>query len=62
MKKLFKLFGCGFLSGAACRLGSMLIDALFPKGLGRFLASFNEPEEEEDQSKKKKKVPIRRGG
>ena len=53
MKKLFKLLGVGLLSGAACRMGSMLADAFFPKGLGGFLARFrarNEDQTDKDET------------
>ena len=55
MKKLLKLFGVGLLSGAACRMGSMLADALFPGGLGGFLSRFNKPKDEDDNQPKKKR-------
>ena len=54
MKKLLKLIGVGVMSGAACRMGSMLADALFPGGLGGFLSRFNKPKEEDDNRPKKK--------
>ena len=54
VRKFLKLLGVGVLSGAACRSGSMLIDALFPKGFGGFLSRFNKPRDESvDQPEKK---------
>ena len=40
MKKLLKLFGVGILTGAGTRAGIMLMEALFPSGLGGFLSGF----------------------
>jgi hypothetical protein len=54
-KKFLKLLGVGVVSGAACRAGSMLMESLFPNGLGGFLSRFNEPEDEENRPKKRKK-------
>ena len=48
MRKLLKLFGAGVLSGAGYKLGCMMADALFPKGIGGFLSRFNKPKEEEN--------------
>ena len=53
IRKFLKLIGVGLASGAACRLGSMLADALFPKGLGGFLSRFNKPKDEEENQAEK---------
>ena len=55
MRKLLKLIGVGLLSGAACRFGSMLADALFPRGLGEYVSRFNKPRDEDKESTKKKR-------
>lgn len=63
MRKLLKLLGVGVLSGAACRFGGMLADALFPRGLGEFLSRFNTPRDEnENQTQRKRNLPVRRRG
>lgn len=61
IRKLLNLVGVGIVSGAACRAGSMLMDALFPRGLGEFLSRFNKPKDEECQTRKSN-LPIRRRG
>ena len=61
IRKLLKLVGVGVVSGAACRMGSMLADALFPGGLGGLLSRFNKPREEDDQPKRSN-LPVRRRG
>lgn len=63
IKKFLKILGVGIASGAACRAGCMLMDALFPKGLGGFLSRYTQPEDEEgDQPKKRTRyLPRWRG-
>lgn len=59
MKKLLKLFGVGLMSGAACRMGSMLADALFPGGLGGFLSRFTRPRDEDVDQPKRRQLQRR---
>ena len=40
MKKLISIIGCGILSGAACKIGYMVAEALFPNGLHKFFADY----------------------
>lgn len=61
IRKFLKLVGVGVVSGAACRMGSMLADALFPGGIGGLLSRFNKPREEDDQPKRRN-LPVRRRG
>lgn len=54
MKNLLKLIGVGIVSGAACRLGSMMTDVLFPKGLHKFYSDYKERKVAIAQTKKEK--------
>lgn len=60
IKNLLKLIGVGVVSGGACRLGSMLIDALFPNGLRKFLSKSEEPKQENENQPKKKQTFLQR--
>lgn len=58
IRKFLKLMGVGVVSGAACRLGSMLADALFPGGFGGFLSRLSKPKDEDDDRPKKKYLQL----
>ena len=58
IKKLLKLVGVGVVSGAACRLGSMLADALFPGGLGELVSRFNKPKDEKKKQPKTRYLQV----
>lgn len=57
-KKFLKLMGVGLVSGAACRMGSMLADALFPGGLGGVLSRFNKPKDENTNQPRSKYLKV----
>lgn len=49
MKNLLKVFGIGLLGGMGTRAGCMLMEAMFPKGLGGFFKWINTPPKEEPE-------------
>lgn len=51
MIKLLKLLGIGIVSGAACRMGSMLMDGLFPRGLGEIISRFKTRNEDQSEER-----------
>ena len=59
--KFLKIVGVGVVSGAACRAGCMLMDALFPNGFGGVSSRFNKPEDEYGcHPKKRRKMYLTR--
>jgi hypothetical protein len=61
MRKLLKLFGIGLLSGAAARAGCMMMDALFPRGFGDFLAKLRAKIEDRSEKYKDERGLMDRG-
>lgn len=63
MRKLLTIFGGGIITGTACRIGSMLADAMFPNGLSDVVSKFKKkPENEQNQSEPENYKPIRGKG
>ena len=49
MKGLLRAFGIGLMGGMGSRAGGMIVDAMFPKGLGGFFEWINTPPKEEPE-------------